>query len=196
MKSDIRDLLDFTLFTNEIRKVKRAVWVIGEEVYENDCEHSYQLAMTALYIIETNHLKLDAFKAMGLAMVHDILEVHAGDTPAFSEESALVAKVENEKQAIAQLQQQWPNLKLMHQLIAEFEAKSTPESKFVYALDKLVPILNNYLDNGRNWKREGFDLNRMIQIKSGKVDIDPTIDEYYQQILDILQSNPEIFKNN
>lgn len=193
MNPDIKNLLDFTSFVNEIRKIKQALWVINEDVFENDCEHSYQLALTAMYIIDTKSLKLDAFKAMGLAIVHDIIEVHSGDTPAFIKKHDFNQKLENEKQAVIKLTKQWPKFTLLHNLIAEFEAKETPESKFIYALDKLAPILNNYLDNGRNWKREGISLDQLITVKQGKIDIDPTVNEYYKQILEVLSNHPNVF---
>src|SRR5580700_7952445 len=82
--TNLDSLLDFVSFTHEIREVKRSMWVKGEEQFENDSEHGYQLALIALYIIEENGLKLDAFKSMGIALVHDILEVYSGDTPVFA----------------------------------------------------------------------------------------------------------------
>lgn len=193
MKDEINDLLDFTLFTNEIRKIKRSLLVISEEVYENDSEHSYQLALIAYYIIETKSLKLDIFKSMSLAMVHDIVEVYAGDTPVFGDDIDLVAKEEKEKKAVFELKKQWPNLVLMHQLIAEFEERKTPESKFIYALDKLVPILNNYLDDGRNWKVQNVSLDQIIKAKTKKINIDSTINYYYEQIICVLRDKPGLF---
>lgn len=193
MEKSIENLLDFVAFTHEIRKVKRSMWVQDEEQFENDSEHSYQLALTALFIIEEGGLQLDAFRAMGMALVHDILEVHAGDTPVYGSKDALITKQAREKEAIQLLKKQWPNMKLMHKLIDECENKSTPESKFIYALDKLLPMLNNYLDKGRNWIRQGVTLEHLIAVKTGKVDIDPVVNEYYVQALELLRAKPEFF---
>jgi putative hydrolase of HD superfamily len=169
------------------------MWNKDEEIFENDSEHGYQLAMVAMYVIEQDNLPLDTYKAMSLAIVHDVLEVHSGDTPVFGVTAALDTKEDRERQALVELKRQWPNLSLMHELIDEYESKSTDESKFIYALDKLVPMLNNYLDNGRNWKRQKATLNHVISVKIGKIDIDPTVNGYYIKTLELLRERPDLF---
>lgn len=194
MTHSVHDLLSFVNFTHEIREVKRAMWVKDEEVFENDSEHSYQLAMIALYIIEQQELSLDLYKAIGLALVHDVLEVHSGDTHVYGTKESIATQQAREKEAIVKLKQQWPDLKHMHALIDEYEARATNESKFIYALDKLVPILNNYLDNGRNWKHESITLDRIVSAKTKKVSVDPVVNEYFHQILELLRQKPELFQ--
>jgi putative hydrolase of HD superfamily len=191
--ANLDNLLEFISFTHDIQRVKRAMFVKGEDTYENDSEHSYQIAMAAFYIIETNQLALDVYHVMALALVHDIIEVYAGDTPVYGSHEALASKAEREAAAVKQLQDRWPQLTLLHELVAECEARVTPESKFVYALDKLVPMLNNYLDEGRSWRRQGVSFEQMLAVKRGKVDIDPTIAEYYQAIVEVLREHPEVF---
>jgi putative hydrolases of HD superfamily len=191
MADEIKHMLEFVSFTHDIRNVKRAMWVRDEEQFENDSEHSYQLAIIALYVIEKNKLNLDPFRAMGLAIVHDILEVYTGDTSVFN--SAGTTKAKKEKAAMIRIKEQWPDLKLMHELLEEYESKSSAESKFIYALDKLVPMLNNYLDNGRSWKRQKVNLEDVIKVKRGKIDIDPIVELYYKQILKMLEQRPDLF---
>jgi putative hydrolase of HD superfamily len=193
MANKINNLIEFVSFTHDIRKIKRAMWVLHEEQFENDSEHGYQLALVALYIIEENKLSLDPFRSMGLAIVHDVLEVHAGDTPVYGSQGDLASRDEREKAALARLKEDWPKMQLMHQLIDEYETKSSPEAKFVYALDKLVPMVNNYLDKGRSWKRQNVRLEHVVSVKAGKIDIDPTINKYYRDILKLLKEKPELF---
>jgi putative hydrolase of HD superfamily len=193
MTTELKGLLDFVSFTHEIRTVKRAMWVKDLEEYENDSEHGYQLALTALYIIEADDLKLDVYKVMGMALVHDIIEVYSGDTPIFGDADLKKTKAERESQAIATLKAKWPKLELMHNLIAEYESRTTPEGIFLYALDKLLPMMNNYLDEGRNWQHQGVNLEDVIEAKAGKIDIDERINEYYRQIIKVLKDQPEIF---
>lgn len=194
MQVNLNGLLDFVSFTHEIRKIKRSMWIFDEEVFENDSEHGYQLALTALYIIEANKLNLDPYKCMGIALVHDILEVHAGDTPVFASEETKASQSEREQEAIQQLKQQWTEMELMHALIDEYEHCNTPESKFVYALDKLVPMCSNYVDGGRNWQKNGITLDKILAVKAGKVDVDPTIAQYYEDIVALLRNKPELFE--
>lgn len=193
MTATLNDLLDFTSFTHDIRSVKRSMWVKSEELMENDSEHSFQVALIALYLIEQNNLPLDAYKAMGLALVHDILEVHAGDTYIYGTEQDRTSKQEREAKAVDILRRQWPEQRLMLQLIDEYEAKITAEARFVYALDKLVPILNNILDDGRNWQRDHITLTQLQQAKTKKIALDAEIERYYGMILVLLRSKPELF---
>jgi len=194
MNSSLDDLLRFVSFTHDIRNVKRAMWVQDEEVFENDSEHGYQLAMVALYVIEAHKLDLDLYRLMCMCIVHDVLEVHAGDTPVYGDSETLLSKHAREEAARQQLKEDWPDMHTMHRLIDECGAKQTNESKFVYALDKLVPMLNNYLDKGRNWHRQGVDMPHLLAVKKGKIDIDPTINEYYIKTLELLRQHPEILK--
>lgn len=193
MAKDIDSLLDFINFTHDIRRVKRAMYSPDETVFENDSEHGYQMALTALFVIQEKKLPLDVYRAMALALVHDVLEVHAGDTPVYGAQDSLQSKDEREAEAVALLRRQWPQVPLLHELIEECEAKRTPESKFVYALDKLVPILNNFIDHGRNWVRQGATFEHMMSVKQGKINLDPTVDSYYQEILDYLRQHPDYF---
>ncbi len=195
MSTKIDNLFDFIDFTYEIRKIKRAQWVKDEEQFENDSEHSFQLALVASFIVDHDKLKLDPFKVMALALVHDILEVHAGDTPVFGTEEIKLSQGDREAEAIVRLKEQWPQFDLLHRLIDEYEGRETEEAKFVYALDKLLPMINNYLDNGRNWKREQLSLEQVIAVKAGKVDADKNIKEYYDLLLSVLKSKPELFGN-
>jgi len=191
MALDLDRLLAFTSFTHDIRNVKRTMWVKDDEQYENDSEHSFQLALIALYLIEHDHLTLDPYKTIGIALVHDILEVYAGDTFAYGEDVA--TQPERERQAIVLLKQRWPDQKTILSLVDGYEARSSSEAKFVYALDKLIPILNNVLDNGRNWQREHITLSRLIEVKTQKISTDPEVQGYYNLVLDLLQKKPELF---
>lgn len=193
MNDSVDSLLSFISFTHMVRNVKRAMWVLNEEQFENDSEHSFQVAIVALYIIEQNNLKLDPFRCMALAIVHDILEAHSGDTHIYGSQDSIDSKKDREQAAIAKLKTDWPKLTLMHELIDEYESKQTAEARFIYALDKLVPMLNNYLDGGRNWKREHITLGRITGAKAGKVELDETVFTYYQAIVTRMKEMPELF---
>jgi putative hydrolases of HD superfamily len=193
MTTQLTDLIKFTQLTLDIRSVKRAVYVPGENQYENDSEHGYQVALLALYIIQYQKLELDTFKAMVLAIVHDVVEVYAGDTHAFGDQAELDTKVEREQQAQVKLKQLWPEVPLLHDLIEEYETKSSPESRFIYALDKITPMINSYLDGGRNWKELELSLEEHQRVVKNKIDQDATVQSYYEDIIDFLATKPELF---
>jgi len=188
----IDNLIEFIKFTHAIRNIERAI-ILEKGSHENDAEHGYQLAMTAWYIIDKDKLKLDKFKAACIAMAHDIVEVYAGDTLAFASSSKLAKAKQKEAQAVQKLKKEWPAFTSLHELIDEYENLSSEEAKFVYALDKLVPIINNYLYEGGAWHNHGITFEQMKSIKIGKIDQDARINEYYEQLLRILEKHPELF---
>lgn len=192
MSTDINNLIDFIKFTHQIRNVERAI-ILEEGSRENDAEHGYQLAMVAWYIIDKENLKLDKFKAACIAMAHDIVEVYAGDVLAFAPTEKLDEAKQKEAAAVQKIKQNWPDFKSLNNLIDEYESLSSEEAKFVYALDKLVPIINNYLYEGGAWKNHGITFEKMKSIKVGKIDKNSTINEYYESLLKILEGNPQIF---
>ena len=81
----------------------------------------------------------------------------------------------------------------MNDLIEEYEERRTPESKFVYALDKLLPVINNYIYEGRVWKKVGLDLEWLKGSKAGKVDESADVYAYYKEMLKVLEKQPELF---
>lgn len=193
MKKDLDQLLDFVKFTHEIRNVRRAVLLEDDSRQENDAEHMYQLALTVWFLIEKDNLKLDKFRAVGLALVHDIVEVYAGDVPSYLPEHSHPSKAENERLAAARIKREWRTFKSLNSLIHEYEERQTPEAKFVYALDKLIPVVNNYLYDGRVWRKVGLDLDWLKSSKAGKVDESADVHAYYKEMLKLLEKQPELF---
>jgi putative hydrolase of HD superfamily len=99
MNPELSSLLDFVRFTHEIRNVRRAILLETDNRKENDSEHMYQLALTAWYLIEKDNLKLDKYKAVAMALVHDIVEAYTGDIPAYSPQHNHPSRVINERLA-------------------------------------------------------------------------------------------------
>ncbi len=128
-----------------------------------------------------------------MALVHDVAEAYAGDTTAFASAQELAAHKDRERQAINKLGQDWPGFTSLHELIEEYEKHETPEVKFVYALDKLISVVNNLLYEGKVWKKEGRTLMQLKQIKEGKVEMSPEVNNYYNQILAVLEKRPDLF---
>lgn len=190
---DIEQLIGFVNFTHKIREVERAVLLGSLNRHENDAEHCYQLALVAWFLVETHQLNLDKSKVVGLAMVHDVVEAYAGDMTAFAPPDQRALHAEREKQAAETLQTEWPAFTSLHELIAEYEARQTDEALFVYALDKLLPIINNYLNDGLAWKQQGVTLEHMKAIKTGKIDKSDLVKEYYVLLLDLLEQKPDLF---
>ncbi len=194
MSSDLDSLLDFARFTHEVRNIERAILLESDERKENDSEHGYQMALVAMYLIDKHKLKLDPFHCVGMALVHDIVEVYAGDTVPFAPKHVLDSQEEREKKATLRIKKQWPNFASLNELLKEYEEQETEESKFVYALDKFLPAVNNYLYEGRVWRKMGLDLNWVKKAKANKTEVSPVINKYYLELINALEKQPELFK--
>ena len=187
----MEELLKFVELTQSFKGIRRKIILAKEGREENDAEHSYQLALVAWYLIRTKELSLNIDLAIRYALVHDLVEIYAGDTPAGMHkgfEKERETKHERELQAIRELQNNFPEFLEMHELIAAYETRRDEESRFVYALDKVLPILNIYLDKGHSWKLHGISLQDLISNKSDKVNVSPDVKKYFDEIIDIMRT--------
>ncbi len=188
---DLDKLLGFFRIMTSFQQVQRALYGHGENRKENDVEHSYQLAMVAWYIISLKKLSLNLDKVLRYALVHDFVEVYAGDTYFYGDRSG---KEEREKAAHERLKSEFPELVDFHSVIDLYEKRADPESVFVYALDKLLPVVNIYLDNGRTWKEYGITRDMLIGNKKEKISISPEVYAFFEELIVRLQrEEPQLF---
>jgi len=181
-------LLQFTKLLNDMRLIERVVRVNGSERWENDTEHSFHLAMMAWYILDTHQYGLDREKVLRYALAHDLIEVYSGDTYIFSEDKAFLAsKGEREERAAERLKKELPEMPDMHESIRAYMAHDDRESRFVYALDKIEPILKMYLDNGRTWREKQVTLEMIYEDKKNKVALSPEIQPYFDELMQLLR---------
>ncbi len=188
----LEKLLQFTKLLDEFRFVERVLRVTGQNRWENDTEHSYNLAMMAWYIVSSTKTNLDQDKVIRYALVHDFLEVYAGDTYIYTEDAAhLASKHEREAAAIMKLRETLTEFPDLHAAIEAYEARGDAESRFVYALDKIEPVLHMYLDGGRTWKEAGIGLDRVYESKKDKVALSPEIKPYFDELMTLLKSEEQ-----
>lgn len=194
----MEELLRFVELTQDFKLVHRKIPMSKEARNENDAEHSHQLALVAWYLIDKEKLGLDANLCMRYALVHDLIEVFAGDTPAVGKkyEGARSSKKEREERAVQKLFYEFPEFQEMHDLIRDYELKNDEESKFVYALDKVLPIINIYLDKGHAWKIHNISLSEIIDNKKDKVAVSPEIKKYFDLIIEKLKSDQTTLFNH
>jgi len=186
--SGLQGIMHFVELLNKFGSVKRVLYPKGENRPENDIEHSYRLAMLAWYILETEELNLDRDLVINYALIHDLVEVYAGDTYIYSTNKKFIkSKKEREHQASLRLKKEFPEIKKFHQLIAQYERREDQESKFVYALDKIEPVLTIYSDNGRMWKLHNVTLSMLINAKKDKVTESAIIEKYFNELVSILK---------
>lgn len=152
------------------RRVVREIYTVGEERMENDVEHSYTLVMLAWYVTSTLKLSLDQDKVMRYALVHDLVEVYAGDVFAFTKDAkARSEKAEREHAAAERLRKEFAEFPDLHATIAAYERREDPESRFIYALDKLEPMLMTVAEGGRIWRKHGLTFEELLTQKRSKI---------------------------
>ena len=196
--NQIDTLLSFTDLYHTFQQIKRHIYVTGEDRYENDAEHSFQLALTAWYLISTHDLELNLTKVLQYAISHDLVEAYAGDVPAFEQTDEVIKQKEkDEHAALEEMRAKFPEANEIFKCIQSYESQSDPESRFVYALDKMLPMINVYMDGGKFWKVEGASLEFLISIKDSKIAVDDLIAQYFEELKVLLRQNhDDLFPTN
>jgi putative hydrolase of HD superfamily len=196
-KPDIHRLLDLQLLLLTFSQIERIIHREhhGRIIQENDTEHSYNLAMTAWFLAEY-FPKLNKDLVIRYAIAHDIVEVHAGDTYVFADAATLSSKAEREHAAFQKLQTEWSDFPDLLTTIESYEKRDSAEANFVYALDKIIPIMTIFIGDGHTWKQEKITPEQLDSIKRTKVALSPEIQPYYNEIYELFMSNRQMFGEN
>ncbi len=145
--------IKFAIVIDEMKNIFRRNLIIDGSRRENDAEHSWNLAMLAMLFEEYSTEKVDLERVLKIALVHDLVEVYAGDTFAYDakgNEDKLNREIESANKLFGILDsEQGAEIRALWD---EFEAKETPESKYANAIDRIQPLINNYMTNGHTWK--------------------------------------------
>ncbi len=145
--------IKFAIVIDEMKNIFRRNLIIDGSRRENDAEHSWNLAMLAMLFEEYSTEKVNIEKVLKIALVHDLIEIYAGDTFAYDvkgNEDKLQREIESADKLFGILDPvQGAEIRALWD---EFEAKETPESKYANAIDRIQPLINNYMTNGHTWK--------------------------------------------
>ncbi len=149
----LKKQIEFAVTVDKMKNILRRNIVINEPRCENDAEHSWHLALMAMLLEEYSAEKVDIERVLKIALVHDLVEVYAGDTFAY-DEKGYEDKEERERAAADKLfgSLEGEQSAEIRALWDEFEAVETPESKYANAIDRIQPLILNYLTNGHTWK--------------------------------------------
>ncbi len=192
-KPDVQRLIDLQQVLVQFAAIERRVYFPAPlERAENDVEHTYTLAMAAWFLAE-HFPDLDRDKLIRIALAHDLLEVHAGDTFVYGDAAALNSKHEREAAAVKRLKQEWADFPDLFDAIDEYEHRESAEAKFVYALDKIMVITLNILNGGKTWLEHGVTFAQFVAEKEKKVPISPEVYAYYRQLHNLLLTQPQLF---
>ncbi|WP_316689966.1 HD domain-containing protein [Pseudonocardia sp. H11422] len=152
----LREQLTFIVEIDRLKTVLRASPLAAADRRENDAEHSWHLAMMVLLLAEYADRPIDVGHTVALVLVHDLVEVYAGDTPLY-DAAARVGQAAREQAAADRLFALLPADQgtRLRALWEEFEARMTPEAMFAKALDRLQPVLLNWMSDGGTWRTYG-----------------------------------------
>ena len=148
-------LLKFTAEIDRMTGVLRRNLLIDRSRRENDAEHSWHIAVMALVFEEFAVQKVNVLHAVEMLLVHDLVEIYAGDTFAY-DVNGYKDKAQREQRAADKLFSQLPpeQGKYIRSLWEDFECRSTPDARYADCLDKLQPFLHNTFTEGHTWKAE------------------------------------------
>lgn len=156
LDSRLREHLTFLIEIDKLKTVLRQSPLAAAQRRENDAEHSWHLALMVLVLAEYADEPIDVGHTIKLVVVHDLVEIYAGDTPLYDAE-ANVGQREREEAAADRLFGILPEDSghVLKTLWHEFEARSTPEARFAKAMDRLQPLLLNWMAKGGTWRTPG-----------------------------------------
>ncbi|MBR3007105.1 MAG: HD domain-containing protein [Stomatobaculum sp.] len=155
-QSRLEQQLSFALEIDKEKNIFRQTHLSGHGRNENDAEHAWHMAVMAYLLREYSNEEVDIAKVMLMCLIHDIVEIDAGDTYAYDAEGLKTQKAREEaaKERIFSLLP--PDQKAeFTALFDEFEAYETAEAKFAHSLDNLQPLLLNNSNEGGDWKEHG-----------------------------------------
>jgi putative hydrolase of HD superfamily len=150
--------LDFVIEIDRLKTVLRRTDISDGSRLENSAEHSWHISVMALLLAEYAGPDLDVRRVLEMLLVHDIVEVDAGDTFCY-DAAANHDREEREQRAAERLFGLLPpdQAERLRTRWDEFEARATPEARFAAALDRLEPVLLNYVTSGGSWRRHAVD---------------------------------------
>ena len=152
MDERLRKQLDFSLEIDKEKDVFRQTHLSGHGRNENDAEHAWHMSIMAYLLKEYANEEVDITRVIMMCLIHDIVEIDAGDTYAYDEEGMKTQKAREEKAKIRLFSMLPEDQKEeMIALFDEFEAGETAESKYAHAMDNLQPLLLNNSNGGSDW---------------------------------------------
>lgn len=155
-KERFQKQLNFILEADKEKNIFRQTHLSGHGRRENDAEHAWHMAIMIYLLKEYANEEIDVAKTMVMALIHDIVEIDAGDTYAY-DTAGLETQKEREEKAAERIFGMLPEDQKaeLKSLFEEFEAYETPEAKFARAMDNFQPLLLNDSNDGGDWKEHG-----------------------------------------
>ena len=181
----LKKQMDFLLEADKLKFITRQTYLSDGKRKENDGEHSWHLALMAVLLSEYSNEKVDLVKVITMVLIHDIVEIDAGDTYAY-DAVGNQSKREREVKAADRIFNILPEdqAKKFRQLWEEFEAYETPEAKFAHVCDNVQPLMLNDATDGLAWREHDVKKSQVLQRNSRTGEGSQVMMEYINKILD------------
>lgn len=181
--------IQFIVEVDKVKSIFRQTYLADANRKENDAEHSWHLALMAVLLKDYMKEEVDLTKVMIMVLIHDLVEIDAGDTYAY-DESGAATKREREEKAADRIFGLLPEDQgqEFRKLWEEFEAYKTPEAKYAHLLDNFQPLLLNDASGGKSWEEHGV---HRSQVYKRNERIPETSEIIWEQMKEIIQKHIE-----
>ena len=185
MDERLKKQMDFLLEADKLKFITRQTYLSDGKRKENDGEHSWHLALMAVLLSEYSNEKIDLVKVITMVLIHDIVEIDAGDTYAY-DTLGNQSKREREVKAADRIFNILPKdqAQKLRQLWEEFEAYETPEAKFAHVCDNVQPLMLNDATDGLAWREHDVKKSQVLQRNRRTGEGSQVLMEYINRILD------------
>jgi putative hydrolases of HD superfamily len=187
MKDDrLQQQIAFLVEIDKLKTVFRRAYLAADPGRrENSAEHSWHVAVIALVLAETCPEEIDVSRVIRMLLVHDIVEIDAGDTGIYDKMASL-DKAEREKRAAERIFALLPadQQREMGELWQEFEGGTSAEAKFGRAVDRLIPLIHNYHTGGKRWKEDGITYAQVYAVNKVICESSPRLWQFAQSLIE------------
>jgi putative hydrolase of HD superfamily len=181
----LRRQMEFLLELDKLKSVFRRNYLADGSRLENDAEHSWSFSMAAMVLAEHAAEPVDVARVVRMALVHDVVEIDAGDTFIY-DESAKQGQAEREARAAARLFGLLPEdqARELLALWREFEERATPESRYARAIDRIVAVILNYASQGKTWKQHRIPKQQILAINEQIAAGSPVLWDHVRELIE------------
>lgn len=164
MKERLEKQINFILELDKMKNLYRQTYVLHEDRKENDAEHSWHIAIMAILLSEYANSEIDTAKVIKMLLLHDVIEIYAGDTYCY-DAVGNSTKAEREEKAARRIFGLLPEDQCteFYELWREFEDSVTKEARFAAVLDRLQPLMLNYTKGGISWQEHGIHKEQVLK---------------------------------
>ena len=166
MNEDLRRIIEFIIELDRLKAVLRKTKPVGLERYENSAEHSWQICLLALLLEQHSRRRVDIARVVEILLVHDIPEIDSGDQIVYQRPDDARAAAERMAARrifglLPEAQAEWCTSRW-----EEYEARESNEAVFAYAVDRLMPVLQNLKNGGQSWRENSIPLEKVLAVNA------------------------------